>query len=202
MLHSNAKLHDLVGPARGRLLHALRAGPDEGVHVRELARGAGLSLSSVQRELARLTALGVLQRRSAGNRVLLKLNRSDAFAKLLLAATVALELRGHRFEGMPADRDAEKLLVDLCAHMLPDETLWRDFGDAELLAGLAVMLAGHGGYQRETYLALAESLQSGASAAELYERWYQKYQPDLARLLAMIDRERRAHARSEDGTET
>ena len=200
MLESTATLHDLVGPARGRLLHALRAGPDEGVHVRELARGAGLSLSSVQRELGRLTALGVLHRRSEGNRVLLKLKRHDAFVKLLLAASVALELRGHRFNGMPAERDAEKLLVDLCAHMPPDATLWRDFGDAEFLAGLAVMMAGHTGFERGAYLALAESLQSGVSAAEQYEHWYQKYQPDFARLLSMIDRERRTHVRAEAET--
>jgi DNA-binding transcriptional ArsR family regulator len=197
MFESNGTLHDLVGPARGRLLHALRAGPDEGVHLRELARGAGLSLSSVQRELERLTLLGVLDRRSVGNRVLLKLKRRDAFAKLLLAASVALELRGHIFEGMPKDRDAEKLLVDLCAHMPPDATLWCEYGAREFLAGVAVMLSGHTGYDRDVYLALAESLQAGSSVPWQYEHWYQKYHPDFARLLAMIDRERRTHVRSE-----
>ena len=194
----NASLHDLVGPARGRLLHALRAGPDEGLHVRELARGAGLSLSSVQLAVERLVALGVLQRRAKGNRVLLKLNRRDAFARLLLAASVALDLRGHYFESRPEDRDTEKRLVDLCAHMPPDVTLWRTFGAAEFLAGMAVMLAGHTGYDRAAYLALAESLQSGASAPEQCKNWHQKHSPDLARLLAMIDRERRTHARSDD----
>lgn len=194
---TNAKMHDLTGPARGRLLNALRAGPDEGVHLRELARGAGLSLSSVQRELERLMSLGVLDRRSVGNRVLLKLKRRDAFAKLLLAASVALELRGHYFASLPTDRDAEKLLVDLCAHMPPDATLWCEYGDREFLAGVAVMLAGHTSYDREAYLTLAESLQSGASTLEQYEVWYQKYGPDFARLLAMVDRERRTHARTE-----
>ena len=197
MLALPANLHDLTGPARGRLLHALRAAPDEGVHVRELARGAGLSLSSVQRELARLMALGVLRRRCVGNRVLLALKRRDGFARLLLAAAVALELRGHRVERMPADRDSEKRLVDLCAHMPPDATLWRDLGDADFLAGVAVMLAGHTGYERGAYLALADALQPGASGVEPYARWYEQYRPDFARLLAMIDRERRTHARAE-----
>lgn len=194
-------MHDLIGPARGRLLHALRAGPDEGVHVRALARGAGLSLSSVQHELKRLTSLGVLDRRSVGNRVLLKLKRRDAFARLLLAASVALELRGHTFSGMPTDRDAEKLLVDLCAYMPPDPTLWREYGDTQFLAGLAVLLAGHTGYGREAYLTLAESLQAGASTLEQYEAWYRKYRPNIARLLAMVDRERRIHARTDARTD-
>jgi DNA-binding transcriptional ArsR family regulator len=190
-------LHDLIGPARGRLLHALRAGSDEGTHVRELARGAGLSLSSVQRELEKLTSMGVLDRRHLGNRVLLKLKRCGAFTKLLLAASVALELRGHAFAGMPADRDEERLMVDLCAHMPPDATLWCEYGDREFLAGVAVMLAGHTGYDRSAYLTLAESLQAGASAPDHFEHWYQKYRPDFARLLAMIDRERRTHARTD-----
>lgn len=198
MRNSDATLHDLAGSARARLLHALRAAPDEGVHLRELARGAGLSLSSLQRELERLHALGVLQRRSSGNRVLLKLNRHDAFAKLLLAAATALELRGHAFAAMPADRDTEVLLARLCAHMPPDATLWRAHGDAQFLAGLAVLLAGHAGYDRTGYLALAESLYPGASTLEQYEVWYQKYRPDFARLLALVDHERRTHARTDD----
>jgi DNA-binding transcriptional ArsR family regulator len=201
MFDSGSTMHDLVGPARGRLLHALRAGPDEGVHVRELARGAGLSLSSVQRELGRLTSLGVLDRRRVGNRVLLKLKRRDAFAKLLLAAAVALELRGHSFAGMPTDRGAEELLVNLCAHMPPDATLWREYGNPQFLAGLAVTLAGHTGYDRATYLTLAETLQAGASTLEQHEAWYQKYRPDFSRLLAMVDRERRTHARAEARTD-
>ena len=200
MLESSAQppssLHDLTGPARGRLLHALRVSPDDGSHVRELARGAGLSLSSVQRELVRLMVLGVLQRRHEGNRVLLKLKRGEVLTKLLLAASVALELRGIYFAHMPADRDSEKRLVDLCAHMPPDVTLWRVFGDAAFLGGLAVMLAGHTGFERASYLALADSLQPGASDSAQYEHWFQTYRPDFARLLAMIDRERRTHART------
>jgi len=49
-------LRELIGPARGRLIEALRSGPESGVHLRELSRGAGLSLSSLQRELERLLA--------------------------------------------------------------------------------------------------------------------------------------------------
>lgn len=191
-------LHVLVGPARGRLLDALRSGSDSGVHLRELARGAGLSLSSLQKELERLSTLGVLSRTSKANRVLLGLKRRDPFVKLLLAAATALEHRAVKFEAMPSDRDTEEALVEFCAHFPPDAGLWRPFGDPEFLAGVAVMLAGHSGFDRPSYLALAESLHPGAGSVEQYEKWHRVHKPDFARLFSMIDRERRTHARVVD----
>lgn len=191
-------LHVLVGPARGRLLDALRSGPDSGVHLRDLARGAGLSLSSLQKELERLSSLGVLSRTSKANRVFHGLRRQDPFVKLLMAAATALELRGARFEAMPSDRDSEKALVEFCAHFPPDAGLWRQFGDPEFLAGVAVMLAGHQGFERSAYLALAETLNPGSSTFEQYERWHRTHRPDFPRLLSMMDRERRVHARVDD----
>ena len=191
-------LHVLVGPARGRLLDALRAGPDSGVHLRELARGAGLSLSSLQKELDRLSSLGVLRRTSKANRVFHGLRREDPFVKLLLAAATALELRGARFKAMPSDRDTEKALVEFCAHFPPDAELWRQFGDPEFLAGVAVMLAGHHGFERSAYVALAETLYPGSSTFEQYEEWHRTHRPDFPRLFSMIDRERRVHARADD----
>ena len=191
-------LHVLVGPARGRLLDALRSGPDSGVHLRELARGAGLSLSSLQKELDRLSSLGVLKRASKANRVLHVLRREDPFVRLLLAAATALELRSARFEAIPSDRDTEEAFVGLCAHFPPDAGLWRQFGDPEFLAGVAVMLAGHSGFDRASYLALAEALYPGSSAVEQYEKWHRTYRPGFPRLFSMIDRERRTHARVED----
>jgi len=173
----------------------LRSGPDSGVHLRELARGAGLSLSSLQKELDRLSFLGVLRRTSKANRVFLGLRREAPFVKLLLAAATALELRAARFKAMPSDRDTEEAFVGFCAHVPPDAGLWREFGDPEFLAGVAVMLAGHSGFDRATYLALAETLYSGSSSVEQYEKWYQTYRPDFPRLFSMIDRERRTHAR-------
>lgn len=191
-------LHLLVGPARGRLLDALRAGPDPGVHLRELARGADLSLSSLQKELDRLTSLGVLRRTSKGNRVLHGLRRGDPFVKLLLAAATALELRTARFGAMPADRDAEEAFVRFCAHFPPDPELWRQYGNPEFLAGVAVMLAGHSGFDRAAYLALADALCAGSSSVERYGEWHLKHRPDFPRLFSMIDRERRTHARVGD----
>lgn len=190
--------HELVGPACGRLFEALRSGPDAGVHLRELSRGAGLSLSSLRRELDRLTSLGVLSRTSKANRVLHGLKRQDPFVKLLMAAATALELRGVWFKGMPSDRDTEKALVALCAHFPPDAELWRPFGEPAFLAGVAVMLAGHSGFDRAAYLALAETLCPGSSTLEPYEQWHRTHRPDFPRLFSMVDRERRAHARAGD----
>lgn len=198
MAQSADTVHTLVGPARGRLLEALRSAPDAGVYLRELARGAGLSLSSVQNELDRLSSLGMLDRNAKGNRVFYSLKRRSPFVKLLLAAATALELRGVRFTAMPSDRAAEKALADFCAHFPPDAALWRQFGDPGFLAGVATMLAGHHGFERSSYLALAEALFPGSTSAEQYEAWHRKYKPDFPRLFSMIDRERRAHARVED----
>lgn len=191
-------LHVLVGPARGRLLDALRSGPDSGVHLRDLARGAGLSLSSLQKELERLSSLGVLSRTSKANRVFHGLRRGDPFVKLLLAAATALNLRAARFEAMPSDRATEEAFVEFCAHFPPDADLWRQFGDPEFLAGVAVMLAGHYGFDRATYVSLAESLSLGSSSVERYEKWYRVHKPSFPRFFSMIDRERRTHARVSD----
>jgi hypothetical protein len=191
-------LHELIGPARGRLIEALRSSSESGVHLRELSRGAGLSLSSLQRELERLLASGLLSRRTQANRVVFDLKRDEPSVKLLLAAVAALELREVRLTRMPSDRDAEKAFVDLCAHFSPDAELWKGLGDAEFLAGVAIMLAGHSGFDRAAYLALAESLSPGASTLDRHEAWHRAHRPNLPRLFSMIDRERRTHARAEN----
>lgn len=188
----------LVGPARGRLIEALRAGSGSGVHLRELSRGSGLSLSSLQRELEHLLSSGLLRRRTQANRVVFDLRREEPLVRLLLAAATALELRGVSLNGMPADRDAEKSFVDLCAHFPPDAALWKGLGGTEFLAGVAVLLAGHHGFERQAYLALAESLSPGSSTLGRHAAWHKAHRPDLPRLFSMIDRERRTYARSED----
>ncbi len=190
-------LADLTGPARGRLLEVLKVAPDSGMHVRELSRVAGLSLSSLQRELERMTALGLIERAEQGRRVLYRLRRADPFARLLLAAAAAHRLKGRRFHGMPADRETEGALVELCAYLPPDAALWREFGDTEFLAGVAVLLAGHAGFDRAAYLALAESLAPGAGRLERHEAWHRRHRPLLPRFFSAIDRERRTYAQAQ-----
>jgi DNA-binding transcriptional ArsR family regulator len=189
-------LRELTGPARGRLLQVLKAAPDAGVHVRELSRIAGLSLSSLQRELERMSSLGLTERAEQGRRVLYRLRRADPFVRLLLAAAVTHELKGKRFDRMPSDRQEERALVELCAHLPADAALWGAFGDREFLAGLTVALAGHAGFERAAYLGLAESLAPGSSRLERHEAWHGRHRPDLPRLFALIDRERRTYARA------
>ena len=194
----NLPIAEWASPARTRVLRALRASPDTGLHVRELARGAGLSLSSVQREIAQLDALGLLGRRASGNRVYVQLKHRDPLARLLLSADVAMALRGRRFVAMPSNRDDEQLLIELCAHMPPDASLWRAYGNEAFLAGIAVLLAGHAGFERDAYLVLADSLCKGAVEVAVQRAWLDKHRPQLARLFSMIDRERRTHARTVD----
>ena len=198
MAQSAEMLHTLVGPARGRLFEALRSAPDSGIHLRELARRGGLSLSSVQIELERLSSLGMLDRKAKGNRLFFSLKRRNPFVKLLLAAATALQLRETRFATMPSDRDAEKAFVDFCAYFPPDAEIWRQHGDPEFLAGVATMLAGHHGFDRPLYLALAETLFPGSSSVEQHKTWHRLHRPNLPRLFSMIDHERRTHERVED----
>lgn len=184
----------LAGPARGRLIQVLKAAPQAGMHMRELSRVAALSLSSLQRELERLSSLGLLNRTERGKQVFYSLRREDPFVRLLLAGEVVLSLKGVRFERMPADRELERKLADLCAYVPPDAGLWRSFGEPDFLAGVAVALAGHTGFDRAAYLALAESLSPGATRLERHEAWHAKYRPNLPRMFSMIERERRIYA--------
>ena len=81
-------------------------------------------------------------------------------------AAVAVDLQGFHFDAMPSDRGAEKAFVDLCAHFPPDPRLWRQFGEPGFLAGIAVLLAGHHGFDRTSYLGLAEALCPGSGAVQ------------------------------------
>lgn len=191
-------LQALTSAARGRVLEALHAGPDAGIALRELARAAELSLSSVQREVNTLFSLGLLSKEASGNRVLNRLRRREPFVRLLWATATALGLQGVRLKGMPSDRDGEAALARFCAHFPPDAGLWRQSGDPRFLAGLAVTLANHSGFDRRAYLALAESLAAGANTVARHEAWHRQYRPDYPRILSMIDRERGTYARSED----
>src|SRR5439155_22185633 len=106
MARTTHPLRELIGPARGRLIEALRSGPESGVHLRELSRGAGLSLSSPQRELESLLASGLLSRRTQANRVVSDLRRAQPLGKLLLATAGALDLREIRLTRLLAYRPA------------------------------------------------------------------------------------------------
>ena len=68
-------LSQLFSRTRGEMLRLLFGSPDKEVHLRELARGAGLTPAAVQRELARLGEAGLVLSRRDGNRLYFRANR-------------------------------------------------------------------------------------------------------------------------------
>ncbi len=67
----------LLGSSRAAVLAVLLLRPDESLHVRELARLAGVSPGTLHRELRALTGLGLLQRRAVGRQVFYTANPSS-----------------------------------------------------------------------------------------------------------------------------
>jgi len=132
-----------------------------------------------------------------GQRLFLSLRRNDPVVRSLLGGLAARDLQGTFFERFPADRDTEESFVRFCAFVPPDPELWAKFGDPGFLAGTAVWLSAHTGFDRATYLGLADALQPGASTLEAYRRWHEAYRPDSSRLFGFIDRERQTYARVE-----
>lgn len=67
----------LLSAYRRRILALLLLRPDEGFHVRELARLTGVPAGSLHRELKTLSDAGVLLRQPAGNQVRYRANRHN-----------------------------------------------------------------------------------------------------------------------------
>lgn len=65
----------LLGNTRTAILAALLLRPEGRLHVRELARQAGVSPGTLHRELTALTALGMLRREAVGRQVFFAANR-------------------------------------------------------------------------------------------------------------------------------
>lgn len=82
-------------------------------------------------------------------------------------------------------RELETRLLDLAASGNTDSAAWRQHGSAFFMGGLAVLLAGARGFDREKYLRLAESLHPGVSTPEVFARWLQMTPIRAARFLPM-----------------
>jgi predicted nucleotidyltransferase len=83
----------LMPRGRSRVLAALLLHPERDLYLREIALRAGVSLSSVQKEVARLTDAGILLRARRGRQTFYRANtRSPLFAELraILLKTVGL----------------------------------------------------------------------------------------------------------------
>lgn len=73
----------LLGPLRARVLSALLLHPDTAWHVRELARRLDILPGSINRELVKLEAVGILLKQHVGNQVHYRANRDcPVFAEL------------------------------------------------------------------------------------------------------------------------
>lgn len=69
-------LSQLFPKARSEILRLLFGDPDQELHVRDLARQAGLTPAAIQRELARLVDAGLLISRRDGNRLYVHADRT------------------------------------------------------------------------------------------------------------------------------
>ena len=85
-------------------------------------------------------------------------------------------------------RDYEDALLDLCASGNADPNAWRATGPAFFMGGLAVLLAGARGFERERYLRLAEALHPGVSTPEVFATWLKQSPAKAARFLPMVRR--------------
>lgn len=82
-------------------------------------------------------------------------------------------------------RELEIQLLDLADSGNTDSDTWRQHGPAFFMGGLAVMLAGSRGFDREKYLRLAEELHPGVSTPEIFDRWLQQTPVRASRFLPM-----------------
>lgn len=90
------------------------------------------------------------------------------------------------------DRAYEARLLDLMASGSTDADAWRHHGPAFFMAGLAVMLASLPGMDRPAYLALAETLHSGASETSVFQSWLAGTPLSPSRILPALEHARRA----------
>jgi DNA-binding phage protein len=85
------------------------------------------------------------------------------------------------------NRDYEEKLLQLCASRTLDAGRWAERGPRFFMAGLAVMLAGHRGFDRRALLDLAEQLHPGATEPEVFARWLKQSPLRPSRFLPMLD---------------
>jgi hypothetical protein len=122
-------------------------------------------------------------------RTLLALAGTAGFT--LAAVPLAAETSGH----IPASfgRDYEDDLLDLAASGNMDPGAWRARGPAFFMGGLAVMLAGARGFEREPFLRLAEALHPGITHPEVFADWLEKSPLRASRFLPIaLKRKQRA----------
>ena len=89
-------------------------------------------------------------------------------------------------------REDEDRLLDLCASGNSDPAAWSGNGAGFFMGGLAVLLAGARGFEREKYLRLAEALHAGVSTPEVFGLWLERSPVQPSRFLPMLRMRRQA----------
>lgn len=84
------------------------------------------------------------------------------------------------------DRRLETRLVDLLRSRSTCVEKWREAGPTFFLAGLAVTVASVPGFDRRSYLDLAEALHPGASEPRVFARWLTETPLPPNRLVPML----------------
>ena len=83
-------------------------------------------------------------------------------------------------------REEEESLLALGASRSLDLAKWREAGSGFFMAGVAVMLAGVRGADRQALLALAEALYPGMSSVGTFQAWLKKSPLRPSRFLPML----------------
>ena len=89
-------------------------------------------------------------------------------------------------------REDEDRLLDLCASGNTDPAAWSGHGAGFFMGGLAVLLAGARGFEREKYLRLAEALHAGVTTPEVFGMWLERSPVQPSRFLPMLRMRRQA----------
>jgi hypothetical protein len=160
-----------------------------------VARRQGLSDSAWAR-LAALPKESLSRLRRRENCDWMTLQRLAGALELQLAATAAADSSDLTPDGhlpLTLTRDDEDRLQQfiLAGDLAP--SLWRAYGPAFFMAGLAVLLASSRGFDRTRLLDLAEALHPGMSDAAVFNLWLQRAPLEPSRFFAQLEQER-AHA--------
>lgn len=111
-----------------------------------------------------------------------------ALARVAGCALVAVPLVKHKGGHMPESfgRKFESGLLDLCVSGNTDPDLWSAHGPRFFMGGLAVLLSGSRGFDRERYLRLADELHPGVSTPEVLDLWLRQSPLRPGRFLPML----------------
>lgn len=89
-------------------------------------------------------------------------------------------------------REDEDRLLELCASGNTDASVWSAYGSGFMMGGLAVLLAGARGFEREKYLRLADALHVGVTTPEVFGLWLERSPVRASRFLPMLRKRRQA----------